>query len=66
MKNWELIAKLSELPAGADILAGGSMTGRELTVGGVSDTIDGEEIYSYLEEVIDVDADGKRVYLQLN
>lgn len=67
MKVYELMKMLDEMPAGAEVLAGGSMTDKELHAGGVLDEEDGEEIFSYLDTVVDVDQDSANsIILQLS
>ena len=65
MKNYELIAMLSELPAGAEVMCSGCETIDNFTSSeplGHDDM--GNNVYSISRELKDVDLEGKDIYLQ--
>lgn len=65
MKNYELITKLSELPAGAEIVCSGVETVDSLTNNeACGENEIGSKEYSMTKTIVDVDLEGKRIYLQ--
>lgn len=65
MRNYELIAKLSELPAGAEIMCSGVETVDSLTNNDALGENDmGSKEYLMTKTIVDVDVEGKRIYLQ--
>ena len=65
MKNYELIAMLSELPAGAEVMCSGCGTIDNLTSSeplGKDDM--GNNEYPISRDIKDVDLEGKHIYLQ--
>lgn len=65
MKNYELIAMLSELPAGAEVMCSGCETIDNLTSSEplVKDDMGNNE-YPISRNISDVDLEGKHIYLQ--
>lgn len=65
MKNYELIAMLSELPAGAEVMCSGCETLDNLISSGLSGQDDmGNNEYQISRNINDVDLEGKHIYLQ--
>ncbi len=65
MKNYELIAKLSELPAGAEVMCSGIETLDSVTnEQSVGEDDLGNKEYPITRTLADVDLEGKRIYLQ--
>ena len=65
MKNYELIAMLSELPAGAEVMCSGCETIDNFTSSeplGKDDM--GNNEYPISRDIKDVDLEGNRIYLQ--
>lgn len=63
MKNYELIAKLEKLPAGAEISFGSICSQREIDLD--LDT-DGNEIYHVFKKICDVEYDEKKETVMLS
>jgi hypothetical protein len=59
MKVYELMDKLSKMPAGAEIVASSTMSVAELTNIGDIDVIDGIAHYSVKKEVVNAIAEGR-------
>lgn len=68
MKVYELISHLSEMPAGAEVTVSTILTSEELKGHDILEqTEDGENLYSLVGRVDDVDESSKkRVYLYVN
>lgn len=65
MKNYELIAMLSELPAGAEVMCSGCETIDTLTSSEPLCEDDmGNNEYPISRNIKDVDLEGNRIYLQ--
>ena len=65
MKNYELIAKLSELPAGAEVMCSGIETLDSVTKEQfVGEDDFGNKEYPITRTLADVDLEGERIYLQ--
>lgn len=64
MKVYELMQKLSEMQAGAEVYISGAMTDKELHQCGVYDVCEGEEMFSVTKEIETVEeAEAGLVYL---
>ena len=65
MKNYELLAMLSELPAGADVMCSGCETLDNLISSELLGQDDmGNNEYQISRNINDVDLEGKHIYLQ--
>lgn len=65
MKNYELIAMLSELPAGAEVMCSGCETLDNLISSELLGQDDmGNNEYQISRNINDVDLEGKHIYLQ--
>lgn len=65
MKVYELMAKLEKLPSGARVMCSGVKTIDRLTDDEpVGEDYYGNKEYPMTEDIIDVDVEGKRVFLQ--
>lgn len=66
MKVFELMNKLAEMPAGADVEISAVMTVEDLTASGVYDTENDKALYSLKREVSEAEEASGTVFLYLD
>ena len=65
MKVYELMAKLEELPSGAEVMCSGVETLDRITdADSIGSDEQGNTEYPVTRNIVDVDLEGKRVFLQ--